>query len=97
MSGSEPYRLIAPLALLLLPALGCGTSEQGSTLPSDSREANPATQMAVAQAAVTPAGLAALVESRARALASREYTPPETSLPRTPAHVDYGRYRSIRR
>ena len=96
MSGSEPYRLIAPLALLLLPALGCGTSEQGSTLPSDSREANPATQMAVAQAAVTPAGLAALVESTARALASREYTPPDTSLPRTLAHLDYGRYRSIR-
>jgi glucans biosynthesis protein len=109
MSGSEPYRLIAPLALLLLPALGCGTSEQGSTLPSDGQEANPTERAGLAQEAprpgtppgpareaVTPATLAAHVESKARALAHHDYSPPATSLPADLAKLDYGQYQSIR-
>ena len=96
MSGSELRRLIAPLALLLLPALGCGASEQASTLLSDGQEANPAAQVDLALGSVTPAALAAHVESKARALARRDYVPPSTSLPAGLAHLDYRQYQSIR-
>jgi glucans biosynthesis protein len=97
MSGSVPRRLIARLALLLLPVLACGVeSEPGSTLSSGGRSANPANAWAEPIEHATPAALAAHVESRARALAAHEYTAPPAALPAVLTELDYEAYRSIR-
>jgi periplasmic glucans biosynthesis protein len=97
MSGSEPRRLIARLALLLVPVLACGVeSEPGSTLSSGDRSANPAAVWTEPLEHATPAALAAHVESRARALAAQAYAPPPTTLPEALSGLDYEEYRSIR-
>ena len=97
MSAPEVTRPFALLAVLLLPAFGCGVSEEGSTLPSDSREANPVGQVEdLALEPATPATIAEHVEAKARALAGRQYSARDVQLPASLAHLAYGDYRSIR-
>ena len=97
MSGSEPRRWIARLALLALPVLACGVeSEPGSTLSDRDPSANPADAWIEPIEHATPAALAAHVESRARALAAREYMAPDAALPAVLTELDYEAYRSIR-
>jgi glucans biosynthesis protein len=97
MSGSEPRRVIARLALLLLPVLACGVeSEPGSTLSSGGRSANPASAWTEPIEPATPATLAAHVEARARALAGHSYAASGAALPEALTELDYEEYRSIR-
>lgn len=96
MLGSELPRLIAPLALLLLPAMGCGASDQGSTLPSDGDSANPAVEGDPLPQSSAATGLAGLVEAKARELAGRPWSPPDETLPPGLDDLDYAGYRAIR-
>ena len=81
MSGSEPCRTLAPLALLLLLAMGCDASEEGSTLRSEGQEANPIDHVELGLAPPTAASLGEHVEAKARALSRLEYAAPDTVLP----------------
>ena len=97
MSAPEVSRSFVLLAVLLLPAFGCGGSEEESTLPSDSREANPMGQVVdLALEPATPATIAEHVRAKARVLARREYSGRDTQLPASLANLDYSDYRSIR-
>jgi glucans biosynthesis protein len=97
MSAPEVSRSFVFLAVLLLPAFGCGVSEEESTLPSDSREANPMGQVVdLALEPATPGTIAEHVRAKARVLAGREYSGRDTQLPASLANLDYSDYRSIR-
>lgn len=96
MLGSELPRLIAPLALLLLPAMGCGASDQGSTLLPDGEGANPGVQGESAPQPPAATGITALVEAKARELAGRPWAPPDETLPSGLDDLDYAEYQAIR-
>ena len=97
MSGLAPRRLIAPLAILLMPIAGCGgESEQGFTLPLSGRQANQRVETELPIEPASPATLEDHVVSKARALARAEYSPPDTILPSPLAELDYEQSRSIR-
>ena len=96
MSGSKRHPLLTPIVTFMLLAAGCGTSEQGSTLRSDSQEANPIERVELNLEPATPANLYDFVLSKARALALIEYSAPDTSLPADLANIDYSGYQAIR-
>jgi len=80
----------------MLLATGCGTSEPGSTLRSDSQEANPIERVDLNLEPPIPANLYDFVLSKAQALALIEYSAPDTSLPADLTDIDYSEYQAIR-
>lgn len=94
--GSELPRSFAVLALLVVPAIGCGAPDQGSTLPSDDGTANPTSTANGTIALPGANGLTGFVESRARDLVARPWSAPDESLPTELADLDYSAYQAIR-
>ena len=96
MSGSKCHPLLTPIVTFMLLATGCGTSEPGSTLRSDSQEANPIERVDLNLEPPIPANLYDFVLSKAQALALIEYSAPDTSLPADLTDIDYSEYQAIR-
>lgn len=94
--GSELRRSFAPMAVLLLPAIGCSGPDQGSTLPSDGEAANPTGSVEATANSLEPGGVAGLVEARARDLVARPWAAPDEALPPGFNDLDYAEYQAIR-